>query len=165
MRNQPRNTRISTWRNRERLFSFALLLCSVALCQLPHSQIVAQTANPKEKPVERYALIFHPTRKLTSDELKQRPIDIAAWVQYATDLGIVLDPRAFGETVATFSAEGGQVVSHKDSSDPALSTIVFFESSSEEQAVDLARRHPGLRYGVTVELREWTVPQQIAAKP
>jgi hypothetical protein len=42
-------------------------------------------------------------------------------------------------------------------------TIVFFDSADKDQAVNIARMHPGPRYGVAVKLREWTSPRQILA--
>jgi hypothetical protein len=113
--------------------------------------------------MKHYALLFHTSRTLTPEELKQRGVQIAAWVKQVTDMGITLDPRSLGETAATFSAEESNVVSRSGSSDPTLSNIVFFDSSSRDQAVDIARRHPGLHYGVTVEVREWTSPRQTVA--
>jgi hypothetical protein len=136
-----------------------LLLCIAVLCQPIHSQ----TITPPEKPMKHYALLFHTSRTLTPEELKQRRIEIAAWAKEVTDMGITLDPRSLGETAATFSTEESKVVSRNGSSDPTLSNIVFFDSSSRDQAVDIARRHPGLHYGVTVEVREWTSPRQIVA--
>jgi hypothetical protein len=114
--------------------------------------------------MKHYALIFHPTRTLTPDELKQRAVDIAAWVKQLTDMEITLDPRNFGETAANFVLEGNQVVSHREPVDPTLATIVFFDSASKEEAVNIARIHPGLRYGVKVEVREWTSPRETAVK-
>jgi len=165
MRDRLRNTRISTWRgftrhNAGSLFLFALLICFAALCQPIHSQ----TAIPQEKPVKHYALVFRTSRMLTPEEQKQRAVEIAAWVKQVTDMGIMLDPRALGETVANFSAEGDKIVSREGPSDPTLRNLVFFDSSSKEQAVNIARIHPGLHYGVTVEVREWTSPRETAAK-
>ena len=62
--------------------------------------------------------------------------------------------------VAAFSTEAGEVVSRGESADPALATIVFFDSPNKEQAVNIARIHPGLHYGASVELREWTSPRE-----
>ena len=119
--------------------------------------------------MKHYVLLFHTSRTLTPEELKQRAVEIAAWVKQVTDMGIALDPHSLGETAATFSAEGSKAVSRNGSNgsngliDPTLSNIVFFDSSSKDQAVDIARMHPGLHYGVTVEVREWTSPRQSAA--
>ena len=74
-----------------------------------------------------------------------------------------LDPRNFGDTLATFALEDRKVVSRNGSIGPKPATIVFFDAPSSEQAVDIARIHPGLHYGVTVEVREWTSPRELAA--
>jgi hypothetical protein len=113
--------------------------------------------------MKHYSLIFHATRTITPDEQKQRTVDIAGWVKKVTDMGINLDPRNFGDTLATFALDDGKVISPNGSSGPKPATIVFFDSPSSEQAVDIARIHPGLNYGVTVEVREWTSPRELAA--
>jgi hypothetical protein len=113
--------------------------------------------------MKHYALIFQATRTFTPEEQKQRAVDIAAWVKKVTDMGITLDPRNFGDTLANFALENNQVVSRNGSIGPKPATIVFFDSPSSEQAVDIARIHPGLQYGVTVEVREWTSPRELAA--
>jgi hypothetical protein len=114
--------------------------------------------------MKHYGLFFRASRTLTPEELKQRAIDIQLWVKRVTEMGITLDPRGLGEATR-FSAEGNTVVSHEGAMDPALTTIVFFDSASSEQAAEIARIHPGLRYGVSVELREWSAPRPIAARP
>ena len=113
--------------------------------------------------MKHYALIFQATRTFTPEEQKQRPVDIAAWVKKVTDMGITLDPRNFADTLAAFALEDSKVVSRNGSSGPKPATIVFFDCPSSDQAVDIARIHPGLHYGVTVEVREWTSPRALAA--
>lgn len=113
--------------------------------------------------MKHYALIFQPTRTVTSEEQKQRGVDIADWIKKVTAMGIILDPRNFGDTLATFALEDSQLVSRNGSSCPKPATIVFFDSPGSEQAMDIARIHPALRYGVTVEVREWTSPRELAA--
>jgi hypothetical protein len=125
--------------------------------------MTAQIASPQEKPMPHYALIFHATRSLTPEEQKQRALDIAAWVKTVTGMGITLDPRNFGELVANFASEQGKVVSRNGASDPKFVTIVFFDSPGRNQAMEIARIHPGLHYGVTVEVREWASPRELAA--
>jgi hypothetical protein len=155
-----RSARISARRNARSRFSFALFVFSFAVLFEP---LYSQTTSQQEKTMKHYALLFHTSRTLTPEEQKQRGVEIAAWVKQVTDMGITLDPHSLGETAATFSADGSKIVSRNGSIDPSLSNIVFFDSSSKDQAVDIARMHPGLHYGVTVEVREWTSPRQTAA--
>jgi hypothetical protein len=109
--------------------------------------------------MKQYALIFHATRALTPDEQKQRPIDISAWVKKVAEMGIELDPRNFEESLANFSSSGKEIISGLGPSDPTLVTIVYFGSPDGEQAVEIARIHPALSYGVKVEVREWSTPR------
>jgi len=108
---------------------------------------------------QHYALIFHATRPITPEELQRRGPEIQAWVKTVNGKGITLDPRAFGETLATFAQPQGDPVSRNGSSDPSLVNIVFFDAPGKDEALDVARIHPGLRYGVTVEVREWSTPR------
>jgi hypothetical protein len=111
-----------------------------------------------------YALLFHFARALTPEELKQRALDIGVWVQHVTALGITLDPRNFEAPEATFTLQGNHVVAHSAPADPSLTNIVFFDAESKEQALNIARIHPGLEYGATLELREWLSPREAAIK-
>lgn len=111
-----------------------------------------------------YALIFRPTRTVNPAEQTQRVVDILDWVKQVSDMGITLDPRSFGETLASFSSESGEIVSGNSPTAPTLAAIVFFDSADRDRAVHIARIHPGLRYGVSVEVREWTSPREVPEK-
>jgi hypothetical protein len=113
---------------------------------------------------QHYALVFYSGRTLSAEEVKQREVAIAAWVKQVTGMGIWLDPRSLARTAATLSAKGDQVIARKEPNDPTLSTIVFFDSPSSEQALEIAGMHPAVQYGSTVEVREWTSPREAAAK-
>ena len=167
MRPHLRSTRTSTQPHAGTRLSFALLACLAVLIQPLHSQTPSsQPPSPQEKPLKHYALIFHTNanRTLTPKELQQRQVEITAWAKQVTDMGVALDPRALGDTAETFSIEGDKIISHDGSSDPTFRNLVFFDSASRDQALNIARMHPGLHYGSTVEVREWTDPRQ-AAKP
>ena len=47
---------------------------SIVLCVMLSPQTIAQTAARQEKPMKHYALIFQPTRTVTSEEQKQRAV-------------------------------------------------------------------------------------------
>jgi hypothetical protein len=51
-----------------------------------------------------------------------------------------------------------------ESSDPSLVNFVFFDSSSRDQALEISRIHPGLHYGVTVEVRDWNPPRPLQVR-
>lgn len=106
-----------------------------------------------------YALIFHTSRALSPEEIKQRGTDISEWVKKVTEMGVELDPRALGQSLLIRPAQNGTGSSPEGSSDPHLSNLVFFDSSDREQALTIAKLHPSVKYGVSLELREWTSPR------
>jgi hypothetical protein len=132
----------------------ALALFGLALAQPVHSQ----TNTSQEKAMHHYVLIFRPTRTLTPGELKQRAVEIPAWVKRVREMGISLDPKALSPSAVRLSQQNGSVISQEGSADPTLTNLVFLDAAGEEQALEVARIHPGLHFGVTVEVREWTSP-------
>jgi hypothetical protein len=142
------------------VFTMMLLVCTAVAGQPTHAQTTTQ-----EKSMKHYAMIFYPSRALAPEELKQRQVEILKWAKDVAAMGIHLDPRSFTAPVARLSLANGEVVSGNEGEDSAFSNIVFFDSASEEQAMRVAKSHPGLHYGARVEVREWTSPRQTAAKP
>ncbi len=114
--------------------------------------------------MNRYVMIFRTTRTFTDEEQLTRLPAIHQWVAQATSTGVELDPRNLGETVAVF-AEGDKVASGTvEPVDGNLVTMVFFDASDPTKALDIARMHPGPRYGVTLELREWNAPAVVVTQ-
>src|SRR6266567_5051498 len=132
------------------------------VCLLFAQSVHPQSNRPPEKTVHHYVLIFRPTRALTAEELKQRSVEIPAWVKRVQEMGIALDPKALAPSAVRLSQQNGSIVSEEVSADPTLTNLVFFDAAGQEQALEVARIHPGLHYGVNVEVREWTSP---AANP
>jgi len=89
-------------------------------------------------------------------------VEIPAWVKRVGQMGIPLDPKALAPSAVRLSQQNGSIVTEEGSADPTLTNLVFFDAADQEQALEVARIHPGLHYGVNVEVREWTSP---AANP
>ena len=111
--------------------------------------------------MHHYVLLFRTTRTITAEEQKQRIADISAWIKQVTDMGVSLDPHTLEETVIAIPVEGAQTAGHPD---PTLSNFVMFDAT-QDQAIQIARLHPAPRYGVSVEVREWTAPRPLAPRP
>jgi hypothetical protein len=138
-----------------------VIVCIALVGRTSHAQ-GASSANPQEKLMHHYALLFRTTRAITAEEQKQRITDISAWIQRVTEMGVSLDPHTLEETIVAIPAEGTQTAGRPDST---LSNIVLFDAATREQAIEIARLHPAPRYGVSVELREWTAPRPLVARP
>jgi hypothetical protein len=108
--------------------------------------------------MNRYMMLFRGTRALAESELEQRAIAIQNWVAVVRQKGINLDPRNLDQVVGTYTLKDGAAASEAASKDPALTTIVSFDAADDETAREIAEAHPGLHYGVILELRRWVSP-------
>src|ERR1700677_786587 len=121
-----------------RLLWLACLLC---VTMLDISQ--AQSPNPQEQSMQHYIMIFRASRTLPPDEQQRRRVDLRHWIKHVNESGISLDPRNLGELAVRFTSEGGSIVSHKGPLDPTIVTMVFFDAPGKDQALEVARSHPG----------------------
>jgi hypothetical protein len=122
-------------------------------------------AQSQEKPMHHYVMIFRTTRPPTAEEQQARIPAIQHWVAEVTSMGIQLDPRNLGGTIANLSQVDGSIISHTDPTDRSLATLVYFDAPDNAKALEVARIHPGPRWGATLELREWSAPALPTAHP
>lgn len=115
--------------------------------------------------MRHYVMIFRTTRPFTAEEQQTRVRDIQHWAAQVTSMGFQLDPRNLGETVANLAQVDGATVSHTNPTDRSFVTLVYFDAPDNSKALEIARIHPGPRYGVTLELREWSAPAPPTANP
>jgi hypothetical protein len=113
----------------------------------------------------RYAMIFYLTRALTPEESQRRNVEIPVWAKQVREMGVTLDPRSFEKAIFSSPSQEDGGASRNETDIRAFSNIVFLDSSSEEQAIQIAKIHPALRYGATVEVRSWTPPPATPARP
>lgn len=139
----------------------ALAIAALALgwvglrCQ---TQPVSTTADKPGIPMKQFVLLFRqsPTR-LSEAEQKRRAEEVRAWALQQNDDGRKLDPRILGQENYRVGPDGkGSPVG--ETGDGLLVAITFLEAREFAEAVRIADSHPGLRYGVSVEVRPWALP-------
>jgi hypothetical protein len=89
---------------------------------------------------------------LTEDEQARRANEVRTWALQQIAEGRKLDPRIMtgeSETVA----RAGQIKHGWP-----VTALLFFQAEGMEAAKKIAESHPGLRYGVSIEVRPWTIP-------
>ena len=92
------------------------------------------------------------SRKLTEDEQKQRTEEVREWAFKQVKDGRGLDPRILGEE--SLRLGDGSVAIER-----SVIALNFIEASDFSEAVKVAETHPGLRYGVNIEVRPWVDPR------
>lgn len=118
----------------------------------------AGLAPTESAPMKPFVIIFRQgPRQLTETELKQRTEETRVWAQQQNAAGHKLDPHILAPEGQWIEPDGdsGPVSA---TSTGAITALLFLEARDLAQAVNIARAHPGLRYGAGVEVRPWAPP-------
>lgn len=104
-----------------------------------------------------FVFIFRQGNRVLSDEeLKQRTEEARAWALSRLAEGRKLEPRIMAPEYCHVSAEGESHAPQGIDSPPAA--MLFLEAGNHTEAIAIAKTHPGLRYGASIEVRAWTSP-------
>src|SRR5215813_10047608 len=139
----------------------ALAIAALALSWVGlRSQIqpVSTATDKPGLPMKQFVLLFRqsPTRLSEADQ-KRRAEEVRAWALRQNDDGRKLDPRILGPENSRVGSDGkGGPVG--ETGDGPLIAITFLEARDFAEAMRIADSHPGLRYGVSVEVRSWAPP-------
>jgi len=127
------------------LMVVVMAFAAIALNDGVHS-FTAPAGDARHK-MKHFVLLFRQgPSPLSEADLKARADAIVTWAERQNDAGHNLDPRSLGDERAT-AAEAGP-----------LSSILFLDARNFAEALTIARSHPALRYGSTVEVRSWSPP-------
>lgn len=99
-----------------------------------------------------FVFIFRQGRKLTEEEQKRRTEEVSAWARQRLNDDPSFDPRVLGE-------ESSRVGDSVPTIDGAVIALNFIQAADFNEAVVIAKTHPGLRYGVSIEVRPWRDPR------
>ena len=134
-----------------------LILLAVAVLALPgaglHSQTVSNTAvvDRANQPMNTFVMIFRQSnQQLTEADKQRRDEETRAWARQQNAAGHKLDPHIL--------APESQWIGPDGASGPTVTALLFFEARNFAQAVEVARAHPAVRYGASVEVRPWAPP-------
>src|SRR5262249_36338783 len=108
--------------------------------------------------MKQFVFLFRQTStKLSEADQKRRAEEVRSWAQQQNNDGRKLDPRILGQENYRVSPDGnGGPVG--ETGDGPLIAITFLEARDFAEALRIAEAHPGLRYGVSIEVRSWAPP-------
>jgi hypothetical protein len=134
---------------------------SVSSRQLDHLSGInlRQESNAGGTMRKSFVFIFRQgARVLSKEEQERRTVEVQAWATQQIKDGRNLDPRILGDEI--YRAEDDNASPKTAGSVIALN---FIEATDFAEAQKIARAHPGLRYGVSIEVRSWTDPRKKSA--
>ena len=97
--------------------------------------------------------------RLTDEEQKQRTEEVRDWALEQIKQGRNLEPCILGEEsylLAEDAPNGGD--------DGTVAALNFIEATDIREAANIAKTHPGLRYGVRIEVRSWKDPRAVQSR-
>lgn len=115
-----------------------------------------RTDPAKPKPMKHFVIIYRQTPKqFSEEEQKRRADEVRAWALGTNQEGHRLDGRILQKDARTLAPASG--ASTPNNGDPVIA-ISFLDARDLEEAMQVAQTHPGLKYGVAIEVREWEPP-------
>jgi hypothetical protein len=105
--------------------------------------------------MKQFVFIFRKgTKELSSEEVNRRDSEIKAWAGALNKEGHKLEPKALGPETYRIATEGENVAN----GERLVTNLLFLEASDFDEAVKIAKTHPGTRYGGNIEVRAWALP-------
>jgi len=111
-----------------------------------------------ETTTDEYMLLFrgpHWDQGLSTDELQKAMDNVMAWFERLNQRGKVKGAQPLSAQGRTISGTNGQFVVDGPFTETkeAVGGYLVLQADSFEEAVEVARTNPALRYGVSVEVR------------
>jgi hypothetical protein len=105
--------------------------------------------------MKQFVFIFRKgTKELSPEEVNRRDSEIKAWAGALNKAGHKLEPKALGPEAYRITTEGENVANDER----LVTNLLFLEASDFDEAVKIAKTHPGTRYGGNIEVRAWALP-------
>jgi hypothetical protein len=103
--------------------------------------------------MKQYVLIFRQgSRKLSPEERSQLSLEIRAWAKQRIQQGYSFDPRALSQESCWITPDNAE------KGERPVTNLLFFAAKDFDEAVRIAKTHPGARYGTEIEVRAWAPP-------
>jgi len=97
--------------------------------------------------------------RLSDEEQKQRTEEVRGWALEQIKHGRNLEPRMLGDESYRLGVDA-----RDKSDDGTVVALNFIDATDINEAVSIAKTHPGLRYGVRIEVRSWMNPRSAQSR-
>jgi hypothetical protein len=150
---------LAAWLQRSRQAPLLIIVLALGWVGLRGQTQLIPTPNDRPgAPMKQFVFLFRQgATQLSEADQKRRAEEVRAWALRQNNEGRKLVPHILGQENYRVSPDG------KGGPDRAIDggtliAITFLEARDFAEAVRIAETHPGLRYGVSVEVRAWTSP-------
>jgi hypothetical protein len=116
-----------------------------------------QTTTPtkdNKAPMNTFVIIFRQEKPLSKSDLQERSEATRPWAKQLNDAGHNLSPR-FLAPESHWSAADGRTGTKAPGESAPITALLFLAANDLAQAVEIAKSHPAVQYGASVEVRLW----------
>jgi hypothetical protein len=111
--------------------------------------------------MDTFVIIFRQgARTLSDEELRRRTLETSTWARRQNAAGHKLDPHILGPEREVSEPEDDEAT---PAGSETITAVLFLEAYDLGEAAVVARSHPALSYGSSVEVRPWARPAPVAA--
>jgi hypothetical protein len=118
--------------------------------------ITNQASAKKGAGMKQFVLIFRPgsAGQVSPEEQARRTAEIRAWARKWIEEGYSFDPRQLGHEIYRIAPDGDS----DDAGEKTVVNLLFLTAKDFDDAVRIAKSHPGVGFGTHIEVRAWTPP-------
>jgi len=111
--------------------------------------------------MKQFVLIFRQGSggQVSAEEQAKRTAEIRAWAGGWIEQGYSFDPRQLEQESYRIAPDG-----ESDGDERSVVNLLFLTAKDFDDAVRVAKTHPGVRFGTHIEVRAWTAPPPLAAR-
>jgi hypothetical protein len=103
----------------------------------------------------KFAFIFRQSPFSMTEEVRQRRAkEVADWAVHLRAEGHTLEPHLLAEEHATVALD----TTHANETGDPIVAILVLDAASFDEAKQIAATHPGLHYGIRIEVRPAAIP-------
>jgi hypothetical protein len=157
MKDKQTGVSLTAWLRRAACMNVAVALLAISGSGADAQPFPTMSLVNKQKQgvqMKQFVFIFRQSKRVLSQEqLEQR----RAWALSLRKEGRNLDPRILGEESYRVTLDNDKRPTPPSGEDP-VAAILFLEAADFSEAVKIAKTHPGLHFGLNIEVREWSTP-------
>jgi hypothetical protein len=105
--------------------------------------------------MKQFVLIFRQgsAGQVSPEEQAKRHAEILAWARKWVAEGYSFDPRRLEQESYRIAPDG-----EGDGDERSVVNLLFLTAKDFDDAVRIAKTHPGVHFGTHIEVRAWTAP-------
>ena len=108
--------------------------------------------------MQDFVLIFRLTRALSNADRAELTDQTRGWARTSNHAGHLLEPRMLGSDKSVLGPSGDALCGSI-----LLTALLFLKARDRDDAMSIAAGHPGLQYGASIEVRDWSGPVRPAS--